>query len=71
MKNSIWKQLTSVNKYTKSKPKKEYPFTAAFSEDGCCIGISAGIKSFTDFPLADILNVVHRNGKVTVINKEV
>ena len=68
MPNATWKKLMGVTQQKPVKQKINYPFTMAFV-NGYCIGRADGIKSFTDFPTSDILNVIHRNGKTTVIKK--
>ena len=63
--NKIWRQLTG-----QTKPKKKvYPMTYAFDSKGECLYIKEGKHSISDFndERITLLNIVHRNGKTTIV----
>lgn len=57
------------------RDKRQKPYTAAFNierKDGEIvnietIGYADGIKTLADFPGANVLNIVHKNNKTTVV----
>jgi len=69
MPNLIWNRIAGGSGPVPKKGKRIYPYTAAFCKDNFCIGIARGIKTFSDFPAADFLNIIYRNGKTKIVRK--
>lgn len=64
--NKLFRKLTSLS-VKPERVKKQWPQTYAFNDLGECVGTCNGVGKLSEFKGATLLNIVHRNGRTTVI----